>query len=461
MTGGGTIEWGLTHTFHGDGKQGDVIAWEGEMQSLSKTTDAFLMGESISFDSQTGMCYKPPPLLETTMDPVFKASRTEKGREETCEFSASSGQLLLQEGSEDAAGVRDAHAPVAFTLHQPRATEATPIAESAEAPAGSVMHDIIHAQMNFPCLPKLTSQSRPRLISPQKPNATRAGGLIPSSSVFSMSPGAAASFTPLKTALNVPRNRAPRISYFPPKTWNAHPANNVSRPHAPAKDTSSMPLPDNSGGGEGSVMSSSRSPFVLKQPSLSMVGVRSLSSSSRNSNIYIQESTCSVSMPRKVPSTTTEYAGGNSTTHHLCLPEFIASVNKGSCCTTSRGGANSNASGTAGTQSSKLQQQVQSMPIPLLVSSNSNDSRVSEKPLPIAKTGRNHRPEAVFVSGRRFPPQNDLGNGNLQAMVIVPTRFGKTDYSHGHHQSRHQQGTKMHNVQEVLMQEVVSQLRDL
>ncbi|ESL05594.1 hypothetical protein TRSC58_06750 [Trypanosoma rangeli SC58] len=461
MTGGDMLEWGFTHTFHGDGKQGEVTACDGEQQSLSKTTDAFLMGESMSFDSQTGTCYNPPPLLEATMDPVFKTSRAEKGREETCDFSASTGQLLLQEGSEDASGVQDAHATVAFTLHQPQATEATPIAENVEAPAGSVMHSKIHAQMNFHCLPKLTPQPRPRLISPRKPNVTREGGLIPSSSVFSMSPGAVAPLTPLKTALNASRNRAPRISYLSLKTQNAHLANNVSRPHALAKDKGSMLRPDNSGGKEGSVMSSSRSPFVPKLQSLSMVGVRSLSSSSRNSNIYLQESTCSVFTPRKVPSTTTEYAGGKSRTQHLFLPEFIASMNKGSCCSTSRGGANSIASGTAGNQFSKLQQQAQSMPIPLLVSSNSNDSRASENPLPIAKNSRYHRSETVSVSGRRFPLQTDLGDGNIQAMAIVSTHYGQADYSHGSHQPRRQHGTKMHNVQELIMHEVVGQLREL
>ncbi|RNF22566.1 uncharacterized protein Tco025E_03053 [Trypanosoma conorhini] len=462
MAKGDMHECGFTLTYREGEKQSGVTAVEEEQRSLSKSEDAFLMGTSMSVDSQADTCGKPPPLLDATMDPVFNKSGTEKGQKEQCEFNASTGDLRLEAGSEDAAGAQGVHAMVSSTPCQPQGSMTTPIAERVGAIAGSVWHDMMHAQPNFQATPKLTLQSRLCSISPRKPNASREGGLIPSSNVFSMSPGTVAPFTPtLMTALTASRNRSPRIPYLPPKTWEAHPTHNLNGPNDTAKDTSPMFLQDSSRGGEGSVGSSTRSPFALKQPSLSTAGVSSLSFSSRNCNMYPLDSLCSVSTPSKLPSSNTEHADGKGSVHQLFLPESVAVTNKGNCYSASRGGANCSASGNASNQSSKLQQPTPSLSFPLLVSLTSNDSRGSENPLRIAKNGRCHCMDSVSVSGQRLLPHNGLGHRSPQAMAIVPPHFRRADYSHTPHQPRRQEGMKTRSVQELLVQEVVSQLRQL
>ncbi|EKF37597.1 hypothetical protein MOQ_002208 [Trypanosoma cruzi marinkellei] len=424
-----------------------------------KEADSFRKNSSMGVEGQTDMMDKPddlPPVAITEF--VLNTGGTGEGKKEQRAFVEDAGQL--QQEQRPLTGGQNTLSMVPIPSHSRKSPVGFPIAERVGALTGSVMHDIIHAEMSFQGPPKLTLQPRPQLTPLQKPNASREWNVTLASDVFSMSPGTVASRTStLKTASNGSPNQTPSIPCVPPNTWRSCPVNGMGVAHDTAKRPCAL-LQKNSlkGGIEALPASSSCSPVVLKP--LAIAGTSGGSSGTTSHYVRSQNSRClSVPMPSKISFASTEDPLEKNDVPNYFLHESAASMNKSSNCSTARSGANSNVSVKNLNVTSNSSQPTQHLSFPLLGCSKTNGLRNSEDPMRISRNECLHHTQARSVGRQGSSPQNDLEKSSPQEKELSTTSLRQTGGSHVPSPPCQQQGRKMRSIQELLVQEVVSQLR--
>ncbi|EKG06062.1 hypothetical protein TCSYLVIO_002855 [Trypanosoma cruzi] len=453
----------VPHASHEAGEEESSATVGGEQRRPPwKRVNSFRVKSSMGVEGQTDMVGKTDSPPVATTESVFDTGGTEKGKEEQHEVGEDAGELQLQQGKRPLMGAKNAPPTAPCPSHSRKSPVLFPIAERVGALTGSVMHDIIHAEMSFQGPPKITLQPRPQLTPPQRPNASREWNVTLASDVFSMSPGTVASrASSLRTGSNGSPNPTPSIPCILPSTWRSCPVHSVGGSHETAKRPCAL-LQQNSlkGGIEVLPASSLCSPVVLKLQPLASAGTSGESSGITSHYVRSQNSrSLSVPMPRKVSLASTGDPVEKSDVPNFFSHESVTSMNKSSTCSTARSGANSNVSVKNLNGTSNFPQPTQNLSFPLLLCSKTNGLRNSENSTRSSRNDCVYHTQARSVGRQGSSPPNDLEKTNPQEKNPSTTSLRQTGASHFPSPSSQQQGRKMRSIQELLVQEVVSQLR--